>query len=149
MYEPKDDLTALARIDAWFAKHRPRYHAGLHPGAEVKGLPAPVRALLAWHNGQSADFVGCFEENWFLMSADEIRAADVGETGWTAFLDDDAGNYLCVDADGAVRLYSLDETAPASVAPSLSQWLRGFADHLERGDYVEDPERGTLVRQHP
>jgi cell wall assembly regulator SMI1 len=147
IYELNDLLTALARIDAWFARHRPRYHAGLRAGVEVENFPLPIRALLAWHNGQSGDFVGCLEENWFLMSADEIRAADVGDTGWTPFLDDDAGNYLCIDAAGAVRLYSLGETEQAVVAPSLAQWLRDFADHLERGDYVEDPERGVFNRK--
>jgi cell wall assembly regulator SMI1 len=152
MNRPSDDLlpleAALARIDAWFALYRPRYFAALHQGtAETDGLPEPVRLLLDWHNGQSADFAGCFEENWFLMSADEIRAADVGKTGWTPFLDDDAGDYLCVDAAGAVRLYSLGETEQAVVAPSLTAWMRGFADHLERGDYGEDPERGILMRK--
>ena len=114
---------------------------------ETAGLPELQRLLLAWHNGQRADFAGCFEENWFLMSAAEIRAADVGARGWTPFLDDDAGNYLCIDPVGAVRLYSLDDAEPAVVAPSFIHWLRDFADHLERGAYVEDPERRALIRK--
>src|ERR1019366_9236868 len=57
---------ALQRIDAWFAKHRPRFAKGLHPAAaeaDLKGLPEPLHTLLAWHNGQNDDFVGCFEEH--------------------------------------------------------------------------------------
>jgi cell wall assembly regulator SMI1 len=144
---------ALQRIDAWFAKHRPRFAKGLHPAAaeaDLKGLPEPLHTLLAWHNGQNDDFVGCFEEHWFLMSAAEIRAADVGIAGWFPWLDDDGGNYLCLDTTqtpAPVRMCGLDEPEGEVVAPSLTSWLVAFADNLEAGHYVEDPERGTLMRR--
>jgi cell wall assembly regulator SMI1 len=145
---------ALKRLDAWFALHRPRYFKGLHPGAkpaELAGLPAELGVLLGWHNGQSEDFVGCFEEHWFLMSATEVRAADVGITGWLPFLDDDAGNYLCLDTTQkppTVRSCDLDEPEGEVVAPSLTDWIVAFADNVEAGHYVEDSERGTLMRKH-
>lgn len=143
---------SLARIDAWFAQHRPRYFAALRPGAaaaELAGLPEDLRVLLAWHNGQDADFAGCFVEHWFLMSAADIRAVDLGQPGWLPFLDDDAGNYLCLDAAQAVRYVDVDGTEHAGVAPSLAAWLQAFGDDLEHGRYVEDPERGDLIRQEP
>ena len=149
---PEPLRAALQRIDAWFAKHRPRFAKGLHPGAAVaqlKGLPEELRTLLAWHNGQSDEIVGCFEEHWFLLSAAEIRAADVGIAGWFPFLDDDAGNYLCLDTTqtpAPVRACDLDEPEGAIVAASLTSWIAAFADDLEAGRYVEDPERGTLMR---
>ena len=156
MYEPNEEMAALraalARVERWFAKHRPRFHAGLPPGApaeELAGFPEPLRVLLAWHNGQSGDFAGCFQEHWFLMNASEIRAADLDGSEWFAFLDDDAGNYLCLDATqkpAPVRLYSLDDSTGAVVAPSLSAWIQTFAVDLEDGRYTEDPERGTLNR---
>lgn len=140
---------SLTRIDAWFAKHRPRYFAALRPGAlaaGLAGLPEPLRILLGWHNGQDADFAGCFVEHFFLMSAADIRAADLGEAGWLPFLDDDAGNYLCVDPAGAVRYFDLDGKHQ-TVAPSLAEWMRAFADDLEAGRYAEDPERGDLLKR--
>jgi len=151
-----DDLTslkaALARIDDWFATYRPRFHDGLHAGAsadELVGLPIPIQTLLAWHNGQSGDFVGCFESNWFLMSAAEIRATELDHVGWVPFFDDDAGAYLCVDttaSPSAIRLYSLDEVHDTFIAASLTVFMSRFADALEQGRYEEDPERGTFSR---
>ena len=144
---------SLKRIDAWFAKHRPRFHAGLNPGAataELDGLPEELRVLLAWHNGQSGDFVGCFEEHWFLMSAAEIRAAMAGVKGRVPFLDDDAGSLLCLNTTktpAPVWTYYLDDRTAGIEAPSLTAWMSTFADDLEAGRYVEDPERGTLIRR--
>ena len=163
--EPNEDLpvlrAALARIDAWFAVHRPHYSAALHPGATVAelaaleralGLPLPaaLHELLAWHNGQSADFAGCFVEHWFLMSCENIRLAYAETTGWIPFLDNDAGDYLCLDAARTpcpVRAFYLSEFEQPIVAPSLASWMQAFADDLEAGHYVEDPERGDLMRK--
>src|SRR5262249_2020708 len=72
----------LARLERWLKQHRPRYLKGLQPGASAVDLealgpdaPADLRTLLAWHNGQGDDAVGCFEGSWNLMSAREIIAA--------------------------------------------------------------------------
>src|SRR5262249_1110162 len=67
----------LARLDRWLAEHRSRYRKGLHAGATSaaldslqaelgRPLPSELRNLLAWHNGQSADFVGSLEQSWNL-----------------------------------------------------------------------------------
>lgn len=144
---------ALDRIEAWFAKHRPRFHKGLNPGAsaaELAGLPEELRVLLAWHNGQSGDFVGCFQENWFLMSLDEIRTAGANIKGRVPFLDDDAGNLMCLNTTktpAPVWAYYLDDSTAGIEAPSLAAFMSTFADDLEAGLYVEDSERGTLMRK--
>jgi len=89
----------LARLDRWLAKHRSRFHKNLRPGASAAELvalakaigrpvPAALRELLAWHNGQGDDYVGYFVDHWLLMSTDRIAAAkadlDVtcAEHGW-------------------------------------------------------------------
>ena len=83
---PGDINNILNRLDRWLAAHRQRYRNGLQPGAspaeletlqESLGcpLPAELRSLLAWHNGQSADFSGHFEQDWDLMNAVAIASA--------------------------------------------------------------------------
>jgi cell wall assembly regulator SMI1 len=163
----------LSRLDEWFTKHRSRYHEGLLPGASSAdldalhnslcvSLPAEARALLRWHNGQSGDFVGHFENNWDLMNTSQILAAkqeldegDPAQTGWqkawVPFLDDNAGDYVCVDTSqpgGAVREYWQGKTQHPVVAPSLTAWLEQYVKAVEQGGYHEDPERGTFVRSH-
>jgi cell wall assembly regulator SMI1 len=159
----------LARLERWLALHRPGYHKGLLPGADqatlqalgqALGAPLPddLRALLAWHNGQSPDFVGSFEGSWQLMSAQEIAEAKEeldaelpprgGSRAWIPFLDDDAGHYLCVDAGsaaGPVRECG-ESTDGSTVAPSLAAWLEDFVNAVERGEYHEDLERGLFLR---
>jgi len=161
----------LARLERWLSQRRPRYHEGLLRGAshaELEalaadlGLPLPpdLKALLAWHNGQSEDFVGRFEQSWALMGAERIRDAkreldaDAKRTGWqrtwVPFLDDDAGDYLCLDTSqpgSPVREFWQGRTEHAVIASSLTAWLEGFVAVVERGGYVQDPERGTFVRQ--
>jgi cell wall assembly regulator SMI1 len=161
----------LARLEKWQAKHRRRFLAGLRPGASAAelaaleqdlGLAAPVelRLLLAWHNGQSDDIVGKFQEDWQLMSTTAIAEArkeldvESARTGWQKswlpFLDDDAGDYLVLDT--SARPAPVREFWPANpehrvVAPSLGEWLDDFVTHVEKGEYVEDSERGTFMRK--
>lgn len=144
-----DLRSSLQRINAWFARQRPRYFAALKPGAaatELTGWPEPLRILLGWHDGQDRDFAGTFVEHWFLMSAADIRAARIDQPGWLPFLDDDAGNYLCLAVDGSLHYLEVDGK-DRMVAASLAEWARAFADDLEQGGYVEDPERGDLLRK--
>lgn len=157
----------LARLEDWLAANRPRYHQTLRPGAtpaEINAiganLPDDLRMLLAWHNGQGNEFAGALVQSWMLMGAGQIQAAkntlDAGDpaTGWrpdwVPFLDDDAGNYVCVDASqpGApVREYWAGNAEHPVVAPSLGQWLEEFVAAVERGEYVEDPERGRFLKR--
>jgi cell wall assembly regulator SMI1 len=160
----------LGRLEQWLKKHRRRYAQGLHPGATasdldaLKALGAPVpdalRLLLAWHNGQSDDFVGHFEQDWDLMNAAQIVAAkkelDAGDrastgwqTAWIPFLSDDADDYLCLDTSqpGApVHAFWRGKTDHPAIARSLAAWLDDFVNALEHEEYHEDPERGSLVR---
>jgi cell wall assembly regulator SMI1 len=69
---------------------------------------------------------------------------------WVPFLDDDNGNYLCLDLTSPgcpVRECWRGRSDHPVLAPSLSAWLADFVAALERGAYAEDPERGSLVRQ--
>jgi cell wall assembly regulator SMI1 len=159
----------LGRVDSWMHAHRPRYQEGLQPGASTAdlqalqtalGLPLPedLRTWLEWHNGQSAEVFGALEEDWHPMTTSEIaeakRALD-GEghpgwqRGWIPFLDDDKGDYLCLDPqqDGAwVRECWRGHPEHPVVAPSLAAWVQRFLQGLEHGAYTEDPERGGLHR---
>lgn len=118
-----DDLQLiLNRLEKWLQKHRAHYWKMLLPGASraeldflrksiAPPLPEELRTLLAWHNGQSADFIGGFEANWQLMSTRTIavetmllldpEAQSGWERSWIPFLNDDAGNYVCIDASQA------------------------------------------------
>jgi cell wall assembly regulator SMI1 len=169
---PSSDIAgSLTRLDRWFAEHRSRYHGALALGAgaaelealqNVLGIPVPgdLAALLAWHNGQSADFVGAFEQSWHLMSTQQIAEAkreldtSAGELGWKPdwipFLEDDAGDFVCVDTSqsGApVRAVWRGQPEHPVIAPSLAAWLEEFATAVEQGRYVEDSERGTFLRK--
>ena len=165
----------LARLEQWLVQHRAQYHHALRAGAnrgEVNALkqqlgrrlPASLRALLSWHNGQVPDAAGCFEQNRRLMGCSEIAAAvkeriaassaghssDYWDPAWIPFLDDDAGNYVCLDTSrpGApLREVILGRSNQQLLAPSLLAWLNDFVVAAERGNYVEDPERGDFFRK--
>jgi len=164
-----DNMTVLlARLDQWLNTKRERFQQALRPGATTaecdaltsalgRPLPEELRALLMWHNGQNPDVPGAFEQNWMLMSTDEIAEAkkeldEHPHEGWHShflpFLSDDNGDYLCLDAsspDCPVLECWRGRADHPVVAPSLSAWLEAFVTALERGAYAEDPERGTLA----
>jgi cell wall assembly regulator SMI1 len=173
---PADRLKALlGRLEKWLAAHRPRLLKNLRPGANEaelhalqarlgRELPAELRTLLAWHNGQNEEFAGRFEEDWLLMGTNEIITAkeelDKGAAGngegngwkpeWIPFMDDDAGDYLFLDtskAEPPVRAYWLDQEQQPQVAVSLTAWVEAFVKGVEAGAYTEDPERGTFLRR--
>jgi cell wall assembly regulator SMI1 len=165
----------LTRLETWLKKHRRHYRKGLLPGADPSelatlekkigmALPAALKALLTWHNGQSSDTISRFEDQWSLMSSAQIGEAkheldaDAAESqpktgwqpSWIPFLDNDAGDYVCLDTSqpGApVREFWLDQAEHPVVAPSLDAWLADRIAAMERGEYHEDPERGTFIRK--
>ncbi len=166
-----DKITVLlARLDQWIKTHRHRFHKALRPGASAaeldqlaaalgKPLPAELRSLLTWHNGQNADVPGSFEQGWSLMSSQEIAEAkkeldaephEGWNKDWVPFLEDETGNYRCLDLSKAgcpvLDCWRGRADHPV-VAPSLSAWLADFVHGLENGDYKEDSERGTLSRR--
>jgi cell wall assembly regulator SMI1 len=163
-------METLTRLDKWMTGHRARFHSALRPGASAaecdtlaaaldKPVPEELRTWLGWHNGQNADVPGAFEQNWNLMSAQEIADAkkeldaqphEGWQSSWVPFLDDDKGNYLCLDLGSPglpVRECWLGRSDHPVAAPSLSAWLADFVAALERGDYHEDPERGAFLRR--
>jgi cell wall assembly regulator SMI1 len=166
-----DIQTLLARLGQWLAKHRTRFFKNLAPGAAAAELdalqksvevpiPDDLRALLAWHNGQGLDFAGHFEQDWDLLStrqiADAKRQMDAEakaagwQRSWLPFLSDDADDYMVLDTNQAgapVRAFWQGQTDHAVIAPSLAAWLADFVAALERGEYHEDPERGTFFRK--
>jgi cell wall assembly regulator SMI1 len=166
---PPNLQAILVRLEKWLAKHRRRFLTGLRPGVSStelvdlrKGfgqpLPAELRLLLSWHNGQFPDFVGKFEEEWQLMSSADILEAwkelKEDKTGWQShwipFLDNDAGDFRFLDTKSptpTVCDFWLGEKDRPTIAPSLSAWLEDVVSHMEKGEYQEDPERGTFMRK--
>jgi cell wall assembly regulator SMI1 len=160
----------LKRLENWLKKNRPHFLKGLSPGAtsfQLDGLqaelnlklPVELRSFLSWHDGQGEEFIGCFEQDWLLMSCEQIMAAkgdldhDAPSTGWNPawipFLDNNAGDFLCLDTSQAkapVRAFWLGEKEHEVVAPSLTDWLADFVENVEKGNYQEDPERGSFLR---
>jgi cell wall assembly regulator SMI1 len=160
----------LWRLDRWLATERPGYHRALIPGANEESLavlqnalgaplPPELAALLSWHNGQSADFVGHFERDFDLMSIPQIIAAKreldaSGQGGWQRswipFLEDDNDNCVVVDAgqpQAPVREFWQGNPDHSEIARSLRAWLEDFVLALEQGEYTEDTERGTILRK--
>ena len=102
---------------------------------------------------------GAFERDFFLMSTEQIAQVTKdleGEprNGWkpglVPFLDDDQDDYVCLDTTtpaAPVAECWRGHSAPLLTAPSLTAWMDAFAAALEKGDYVEDPERGSFRRK--
>jgi cell wall assembly regulator SMI1 len=118
---------AIARLDAWLRRHRPRYHAALRPGAadgEIGraerelglALPPELRALHGWRDGQGRDEGEGILYGYRLMSLDDVvgcvramnerlLAGDLELPGWWSrswipFLHNGAGDHICVDTGG-------------------------------------------------
>jgi cell wall assembly regulator SMI1 len=171
-----DDVSSLlSRLERWLKKHRPHYLRALLPAMSVaeskeltsllgRALPVSLPSLLRWHNGQQPDVVGCFEQNWRLMSSTGIMdalkdlttavatavPADLWDPALVPFLDDDSGNYLCLDTSQSgepVREVILGDSNREILAPSLAAWLADFVAAVEKGGYTEDEERGAFMRK--
>jgi cell wall assembly regulator SMI1 len=165
-----DDIPSLlSRLERWLQKHRPHYLRELLPGISVveykelksalgRPLPVGLSSVLLWHNGQNPDAAGCFEQNWRLMSSKAIidalkdlaKAEDRWNPALVPFLDDDSGNYVCLDTNQSgepVREFILGRSNKEILAPSLAAWLAEFVAAVEKGEYVEDEERGTFLKK--
>jgi cell wall assembly regulator SMI1 len=160
----------LGKIDQWLRQHRSRFHESILPGASPGDcehlattlgirLPEDLHAWLTWHNGQNPDVPGALEQSWILMSVEEIIDAkkELDEEGhkgwekhWLPLLDDDNGNYLCVDVATphlpVLECWRGREDHPV-ISPTLAAWAHDFLTALEKGEYREDPERGTFMRR--
>ena len=83
------------------------------------------------------------------LDAHLIAPAGTWRRAWVPFLDDDAANSVCLDTSqgsAPVRTYWLGGTKQAVLASSLAAWLDEFVTAVERGEYLEDPERGLFLR---
>jgi len=159
----------LARLDAWFKTHRRRFAKTLLPGATpdqlaalerelAHALPDELRTWLAWHNGQGSDAPAAFLQSWHLVGTEQMarlkKELDADpqakwDRAWIPFLDDDNDNYVCVDTgqpNVPVRECWRGKQA-AVVADSLTAWVERFVTDVEKGEYVEDPERGEFYKK--
>jgi cell wall assembly regulator SMI1 len=160
----------LPRLDAWLVRHRPSYHAALHPGATPKQLealqsalgqplPEELRAWLGWHNGQKEGFHGAFVEAFYLLGTEGIastaracREEDMvagWNNAWIPLLTSDQGDLIALDpaAPGRpLREVWQGNDAHDVMAKSLADWAETLLKDFEANRYVEDPERGEVLR---
>jgi cell wall assembly regulator SMI1 len=171
---PHEIAPLLQRLERWLKKHRRGFLKGLNPGATFDELtkldqalggktPPELRALLTWHNGQESGFTGKLEQDWLLMSNEQIAEAkryldeqsqEDASLGWVKtwvpFLDDDQGDHVCLDVSKSpapVRDFWMGQGEQPVVAQSLAEWLEDFVGAVEADEYEEDPERGTFYRK--
>jgi cell wall assembly regulator SMI1 len=165
----------IARLDKWLAANRPDYYAGLAPGISEEevaaleaqlgvGLPAGLRDLLKWRNGQVPRNFDSIYQNFSLMDADEI--ADTRQTNndllaggdfdrlnwwdpqWVPFLTNGGGDNYCVDfagsfggVKGQILVWNHDyESRPIEYA-DFDHWLQTVVEACEQG-YLEDGDYG-------
>ena len=118
-------------------------HACTGLNEKPKRLPEELRVWLGWHNGQQEDLIGCFIDDWILMSSEEIaeewtqRQKDAEgaawEGGWIPLLDDGQGGLVCLEiarrlreAGETVALLTVLDAYPSRSLLSLSQRLQLF-----------------------
>src|SRR5262249_22807777 len=114
-------------------------------------------------NGQREGCAGALVERWRLMGTKRIsdaigeirneRTGAFAKSGWRRsyipFLDDDFGDYLCLDTEcrpAPVCEFRLGERTPSRMSCSLTTWLEEMVAALQKGEFVEDLERGTMLR---
>jgi cell wall assembly regulator SMI1 len=175
----------LDRLDRWLRRNRPAYYSRLRPGASERdlmkfernlgrNLPAGLRALYRWHDGQEAGCSSAFQYQQMFMPLADVRRASValnqlyfdGEfsemnwwsTAWLPFLDNGSGDHLCVDLDGAfaghpgqVVSFYHDWDRRNIEYPSLEKWLQVFvtgteADMWEENDGAFQPLDADQMR---
>lgn len=164
--------TLVGRLDAWLAAHRPGFHAALNPGATPAALdalaaraghalPPLLRELLTWRDGEPFDrFAGLapgqvwmsitrITEELQLMdgmaAAGEFGSPDWWRRGWLPFLENGAGDLVCIDLVGSfdgepgqIIEFVHDDAARTITYPSLAGWLGTLVEALEAGLLVED-----------
>jgi cell wall assembly regulator SMI1 len=168
---PPDRLAdVLPRLDAWLVRHRPTYHAALNLGATAEELaalerslgqplPEELRTWLGWHNGQKEGFHGAFVESFYLLGTERIAslARSIREedavagwnNAWIPLLASDQEDLIVLDTAGPgrpLREVWQGNDAHDVTAKSLADWAENLLKDFEANRYVEDPERGELMR---
>jgi len=165
----------LLTIDGWLRENRPAYYSRLRPGVDHYAiaaaeqalgirLPEALAQLYMWKDGQPDD---CYDSLFYnlmfpslersattaaVMTEDrtEFEAPDWWLSSWFPFLDNGAGDLVCVDVEGAFGgrpgqvLSFWHETADRDIEyASVEAWGETFAASLKRGLWHETPE-GTF-----
>ncbi|MFG1890446.1 SMI1/KNR4 family protein [Micromonospora sp. NPDC049051] len=178
----------IARLDRWLQANRPTYHASLQPGASSDvideiarraggELPALLRELLTWRDGQPDDSDDHLEHLWSLMSARTILDtlddmawlvenddfAGLWGDGWVPFLGNIYGDHLCVDtaggpggAPGQIIEFKAEDHHRYIRYPSLEAWLETLVSAFEAGLSGDDSNpddreayEAFVARRHP
>jgi cell wall assembly regulator SMI1 len=175
----------LERLELWLRINRPDYFDWLRPGVPERelmalerelgrNLPAGLRALYRWHDGQDPDSPLAFQHDKMFMPLEAVRAAraalgellSAGEfpeanwwsRAWLPILDNGSGDHLCVDLDGGfagvpgqVVAFYHDRECRDIEFPSLEAWLEEFVVGVESKLWEESgttfqPADGRPVR---
>jgi cell wall assembly regulator SMI1 len=163
-----DDV--VVRLGRWLWANHPAALEALAPGLaedELAGyekqlgaaLPAGLRALYRWRNGNGPDRCASVFRNMELMSlGDAVRTQEMlnditfstpnwWRRSWVPFLTNGAGSYLCWDPRGSfggepgqiLEFWKADQDRKV-VAPSFDGWLAAYVDALEAGVFAFNPE---------
>jgi cell wall assembly regulator SMI1 len=166
---PEGLAAALARLDTWFSENREDFAGALLDGAQAAELnqlekkighplPADVKTLFMWHNGQDEEIFASFYETFFLVGTanaakDWQECQEEALPGWKAhmlpIMEDNTGNFIVVDlstSEAAVLEFWQGRTEPIKAAASLREWFETFVSEIEGGRYEEEPERGEFTR---
>jgi cell wall assembly regulator SMI1 len=166
----------LPRLDALLRERRPGYYAALRPGLtdlewdafrSRLGLdvPAALRALYQWKDGQRGDCYENIHGNYMFVPAESVletkRICDgmIGsdfdrpgwwEPTWVPFLDNGGGDNLCLDVAGAyggrpgqlVEFWH-DREKRGIRYPSLEHWVFQVVESLDPSPDNRHPETDT------
>ncbi|MEW6279367.1 MAG: SMI1/KNR4 family protein [Candidatus Eremiobacterota bacterium] len=178
--DPARTAALLQRLDAFWRKNRPAHYRTLRKPASPAALasleeelgfslPPTFKVLYGWKNGETGNCEERFQDNYSWMPLEDVAGAydmlcDVlGEPAltasnwwnplWVPFLENGAGDYLCLDLDGSfggvqgqVLEFWHDEEWRDVRYPSLDAWLEVFVVSLEGGGWHLEDECGFFPR---
>lgn len=168
----------LITLDQYILAKRPAYHADLLPGLsadaihalEVKYdvvLPAALRQLYSWHNGQQATNYEAFINNSTFLSlehaldtAAELTAMigtdfefpDYWHAHWIPIFSNGGGDYICYDPQGSfgrtpgqlIEFWHKDQDR-VIIAPDLHSLLAALMNFYEQLDVDAGEEYFTVA----
>ena len=177
----REDASAAAlveRLAAWIAGRRPLLFASLAPGASADALahvsgvigadlPRAFRELYAWRDGELELYglqgpwvwmpleraLGERSTQQSLAASGELSAA-AWPDGALPFLDDGAGNFVCLDlrgdsnrSAGEVLRYDHEAGTSLRLHSSFAGWLETLCEALESGLYPLVDDDGDASRE--